>query len=329
MEVATSLARGVKSVEPLDAAYDAACKRMLSEKVVLSRILHDWVDGFDSVTPEEIERTCFEGNARIGEEPVERDEHASYERVRQLNVEDSTVGEGENSFDVRFTARNPGADSNEVSLVEVDVEAQNQFDPKYPITKRGTYYAGRMLSMQGSDVVAQSHYERLRKVISVWVCVKVPKNKAKTVTRFSLEQRNLEGGAVFNRRSYDLVDVIVVCLGEEAESTRGTLGLLGTLFARDMSVSDKLARLRDEFGIALTREQEGLVEDMCNLSVGVREAGRKEGRKEGRREGRLDALAAAVRDLKESLSLTEDEAFDALRVPEEDRAAIRELVAKR
>ena len=328
MEVATSLARGVKSVEPLDAAYDAACKRMLSEKVVLSRILHDWVDGFDSVTPEEIERTCFEGNARIGEEPVERDEHASYERVRQLNVEDSTVGEGENSFDVRFTARNPGADANEVSLVEVDVEAQNQFDPKYPITKRGTYYAGRMLSMQGSDVVAQSHYERLRKVISVWVCVKVPKNKAKTVTRFSLEQRNLEGGAVFNRRSYDLVDVIVACLGEEAESARGTLGLLGTLFARDMSVSDKLARLRDEFGIALTREQEGLVEDMCNLSVGVREAGRKESRREGRREGRLDALAAAVRDLKESLSLTEDEAFDALRVPEEDRAAIRELVAK-
>ena len=104
---------------------------------------------------------------------------------------------------------------------------------------------------------------------------------------------------------------------------------MGTLFARDMSVSDKLARLRDEFGIALTREQEGLVEDMCNLSVGVREAGRKEGRREGRREGRLDALAAAVRDLKESLSLTEDEAFDALRVPEEDRAAIRELVAKR
>ena len=60
---------------------------------------------------------------------------------------------------------------------------------------------------------------------------------------------------------------------------------------------------------------------MCNLSVGVREAGRKEGRKE--------TLAAAVRDLKESLSLTEDEALDALRVPEEDRASIRELVAKR
>ena len=318
MEVATSLAKGVRSVAPLDAAYDAACKRMLSEKVVLSRILHDWVDGFDSVTPEEIERTCFEGNARIGEEPVERDEHASYERVRQLNVEDSTVGEGENSFDVRFTARNPGMDANDVSLVEVDVEAQNQFDPKYPITKRGTYYAGRMLSMQGSDVVANSHYERLRKVISVWVCVNVPKNKAKTVMKFSLEQENLEGGAVFKRGSYDLVDVIVVCLGEEAESAQGTLGLLGTLFARNMSVSDKLARLRDEFGIALTREQEGLVEDMCNLSVGVREAGRKEGRKE--------TLAAAVRDLKESLSLTEDEALDALRVPEEDRASIRELV---
>ena len=320
MEVATSLARGVRSVAPVDAAYDAACKRMLSEKVVLSRILHEWVDGFDSVTPEEIERTCFEGDPRIGEEPVERDEHASYERVRQLNVEDSTVGEGENSFDVRFAARNPGADADagEVLLVEVDVEAQNKFDPGYPLTKRGVYYAGRMLSMQGSDVVANSHYERLRKVISVWVCVNVPEDKTKTVTRFSLEQENLEGGAVFKRGSYDLVDVIVVCLGEEAESAQGTLGLLGTLFARNMSVSDKLARLRDEFGIALTREQEGLVEDMCNLSVGVREAGRKEGRKE--------TLAAAVRDLKESLSLTEDEALDALRVPEEDRASIRELV---
>ncbi len=60
---------------------------------------------------------------------------------------------------------------------------------------------------------------------------------------------------------------------------------------------------------------------MCNLSVGVREQGRKE--------GRLDALAAAVRDLKDSLSLTEVEALDALRVPDEDRAAIRDLVAQR
>jgi hypothetical protein len=328
MEVATSLAKGVRSVAPLDSAYDAACKRVLSEKVVLSRILHDWVDGFDSVAPEEIEQTCFEGNPRIGEEPVGRDEHASYERIRQLNVEDSTVGEGDSSFDVRFAVRNPGADANEVLLVEVDVEAQNKFDPGYPITKRGIFYAGRMLSMQGANVVSHSKYERLRKVISVWVCVNVPEDKTKTVTRFSLGQENLVGGAVFNRGSYDLVDVIVVCLGKDAKSAQGTLGLLGTLFARDMSVSDKLTRLRDDFGIALTREQEGAVEDMCNLSVGVREAGRKEGRKEGRREGRLDALAAAVRDLKESLSLTEDEAFDALRVPEEDRAAIRELVAK-
>ncbi len=68
---------------------------------------------------------------------------------------------------------------------------------------------------------------------------------------------------------------------------------------------------------------------MCNLSVGVREQGRKEGREEGRKEGRLDALAAAVRDLKDSLSLTEVEALDALRVPDEDRAAVRDLVARR
>ncbi len=66
---------------------------------------------------------------------------------------------------------------------------------------------------------------------------------------------------------------------------------------------------------------------MCNLSVGVWEQGRLEGRKEGRKEGRLDTLAAAVCDLKDSLSLTEAEAFDALRVPEGDRAAVSELVA--
>ena len=70
----TSIARGVRSVA---SDYDTACKRLLSEKQVLSRILHEWLHEFAKTNPCDIEHKCLEGEPRIGVDRVDRDEAAA------------------------------------------------------------------------------------------------------------------------------------------------------------------------------------------------------------------------------------------------------------
>ena len=57
----------------------------------------------------------------------------------------------------------------------IDVEAQNKFYPGYPLIMRAMYYSSRMISSQYGTEFEKSHYEKIRKVCSVWVCLHPPK----------------------------------------------------------------------------------------------------------------------------------------------------------
>jgi hypothetical protein len=125
VNVATSIANGVRAV--ID-DYDTACKRLLSERQILSRIMHDWLEEFSDTDVKQIERECLIGKPRIGEDPVGRDE-AAPGMVGALSGEDATVAEGTVNFDIRFEATTPHRedDKNDVIYMEMDVEAQNVF----------------------------------------------------------------------------------------------------------------------------------------------------------------------------------------------------------
>ena len=58
-----------------------------------------------------------------------------------------------------------------------------------------------------------------------------------------------------------------------------------------------------------------------------REEGRKEGREEGREEGRVEERVILIKNLMESSTYTSDQAFDALKIPENERDLIREKLA--
>ena len=100
MDVATTISKGVRSVA---SDYDAACKRLLSERQILSRIMNEWIDEFSDVTPQQIERECFRDMPRVGTDYVGRDEIAAG-RLDVLAQEDKPLSEGATTFDVRFEA---------------------------------------------------------------------------------------------------------------------------------------------------------------------------------------------------------------------------------
>lgn len=272
----TSVAKGVRSVAD---DYDAACKRLLAERQVLSRILKGCLDEFARADLQEIEHECLAGDVRIGVDPVERDEVAG--RVLELSEEDTTPTEGRVTFDIRFDALLPRDEYEEVSRVhvEVNVEAQNKFKPGYPLVKRAMYYSGRMISMQGASVVSKSRYGRLRKVTSIWVCTHPDKSYIGTATSFRIEPKRLLGDADYPRSDYDLVEVVMLCLNcDDPGSSEGVLGMLEVLLATSMSASEKVSVLQDEYGMIMTESMNEEVSDMCNLSEGVLEEGREQER---------------------------------------------------
>ena len=64
----------------------------------------------------------------------------------------------------------------------------------------------------------------------------------------------------------------MVCLGGKERYT-GLLKMLDVLFSQQMEAAEKKSILQDEFGIPMTRELEGGLEKVCNLSKGVYNSG--------------------------------------------------------
>ena len=330
------------STAALRRSYDAACKRVLSDRQVLARVMREWLPEFAGADLADIERDGFEGDPRTGEDAVGRDGPAGPAPL--LSGEDVTLAEGTAVFDVRFTARVPapgGGEGGAVVRVELDVEAQNVFRPGYPLMRRAVFYAGRLLSQQGSEVYPGSHYERVHKAATLWVCADPPRAYAGTVTSFGLEPLHVLGKAPFRAEEYDLVQVVMACLDRERPgSSPGALGMLEVLLSDSMAAGERLARLRDRYGMMITREIGEGVSDMCNLSEGVfqrgvdkgreegREEGLKKGRREGREEGREEERAESLRSLMSTLGLTADAALAALRVPDDDRPRLLAQLAK-
>lgn len=317
MESDTSVARGVRAMGD---DFDVSCKRLLAEKPILSRMLKACLAEYSSESLEVIEGRWLASSPRVGSDPLHRDDTTS-NAVTKLTGEDKTHSEGMTTFDIRFDALAPCA--SEPIRIEIDVEAQKEFNPGYPLTKRGVYYAGRMLSMQGTTDVVNSHYERVRKVVSMWVCANVPQAFAGTVTRFHLTQKDLLGSAPYRKQNYDLVDVVMICLDTKMrDASYGILGLLGMLLLPGMSAQDKLSSLEEDFGMMVSNRLEGKVKEMCNLSELYWDEAMDKGFKEGEEKGRAEGILATVRSILKSTSYTAEQVLAMLDISTEERQSL-------
>ena len=101
-------------------------------------------------------------------------------------TEDSTITEGSVTYDIRFYAIIPGTEE-KISLI-INIEAQNDFYPGYPIIKRAIYYCSRMVSSQYGREFTNSHYEKIKKVYSVWICTKPPACRQNTINRYTIRE---------------------------------------------------------------------------------------------------------------------------------------------
>ena len=298
---------------------DSECKAFLAEKQVLAWILRDCAPEFEGMDIPEIV-DCIEGTPVYGKIPVDKDMTAKYapEKITGMPNEDTSVSEGKVDYDVRFKARSM-QDGVPTDLI-INVEAQNAFKPGYSLVTRGIYYCGRMISAQKHTEFSHSQYQNLKKVHSIWICINPDKGWEGSVTTYTLDEHNLVGNVKSKKKDYDKVQVTLLCLDGKPTNKVDAVGMLDTAFSNSLTAEQKLERLESMYNMQVTETLERRLNEMCNYSDGVYDAGIEKGIKQGRDEAIVGtvsilkrmgtATAEIIKQLVIQFGLSKDEAAD-------------------
>ena len=144
-----------------------------------------------------------------------------------------------------------------------------------------------------------------------------PKNRGNTITRYRLTEDHLAGEAVEPVQNYDLLSIIMLCLGgPDGEHYDGVLRMLDVRLSSETSEAEKRKILQDDYDIQMTRAMEQEVSVMCNLSKGVMAKGVEQG------------ILTSIKSLMETMGWTIEQAMTALKVPETEQQVYQKLLKK-
>nr|WP_299320226.1 hypothetical protein [uncultured Blautia sp.] len=297
------------------AAYDRACKRLLANKIILAWIMKSCLEEYRDCEISEIASRYIEGEAQISEVAVHPDEEVQSQQITGLNTEDSTINEGTVTYDIRFRAIVPGT-GEKISLI-INIEAQNDFYPGYPVVKRNLYYCCRLVSSQYGTEFTNSHYEKIKKVYSIFICMNPPNYRKNTINQYSIKEEKLIGDFSESTKNYDLMTAIMICFGDTNDTNAtGILKLLEVLLSSERKAEEKKRILQEDFVIKMTQELEREVSEMCNLSDSVEQKGIAKG------------IISSIQKLMESMGWTIEQAMDALQIPKEERNSYLNMLKK-
>ena len=331
----------------IEVRYDEHVKKLLSNKKTLAWILKYSAVEYKDCTINEIV-DFIEGTPEISSVGV--DSGFTAQSIKGNPNEDIIINEGMITYDLRFEALAPGTDDEYIQLI-INIEAQNKFNPGYPLLKRAVYYCSRMISAQKGLEFDHSEYNKIKKVYSIWVCTNPPKTHKNTITRYKISEENVIGNVKEDIQHYDLMNIVMLCLGSSDNIEDNALGMLNTLLSDTMSSSERIEILDKRFDFDMSPDDVKEVSEMCNVSRGVYDKGvdrgialgRKEGitlgREEGITLGREEGIALgmdrgitlgmnkgaeqstlkSITMIMSNLNLNADQAMDILEVPDEKR----------
>ena len=301
---------------------DAACKEFLGDRLILACILKDCVPEFQDCALHDIENKYIEGEPEIGTvgvypETTNTTNTNSSGHIRGMNAESASDTEGRITFDIRFYALTP---ANERVKLIINIEAQNEFYPGYPLMKRAVYYGCRLISSQYGVEFDHAHYENIKKVYSIWICFDPPIGRRNTITIYQISEKQIQGNVHEKPENYDLMAVVMICLGSSGdERYKGVLKVLDVFMSQE-NIETKQAALQSEFNAKMPQRLLEKEIKMCNYSDFIANRGRKAGRAED------------LSNLMKKLKMTVEQALDTLSIPESEwddyRALLREMETK-
>ena len=220
------------------------------------------------------------------------------------------------TLDIRFTITLPGGSKTKTII---NIEAQRKSNPGYSLLNRGIFYAARLISAQlsveftndGSD---KEQYDNIKKVYSIWICMDCPEDKNDSIINYSFEPHIIYQG---NNKlklypNCDLMNITFIHLsGKPDQSHHQLISMLDTLLAK-MDAETKKKKLQGEHNLPMTIKLEKEMNDMCNVSSGIREEGIREGEVIGIHKGRLETTINNIRNLMHTQNWSAEKAMSAL-----------------
>ena len=247
--------------------YDEACKKLMKNKEIIAPILQMLVDEYKDCTIEEVIRyidsDSISDDTPVDDIPID---------IRQDNTEFSSVTEKLVRFDSLFRAVNPKLSDGELIVnLHIDIDIQNDYkpgNPKYPVVKRGIYYAAREIGRQLGTITEITDYNRLEKVYSIWICNEnVPPNLRNTVTGYSFTKKDIIGYCDEPDKDYDLLSVVIVRRGKDA-TEKGIFDYLSGLFESDLKkISHYVDTDKAEEYVKEVKDMTGLGASLINKGI--------------------------------------------------------------
>jgi len=269
MELDTLLTNTIE-ISDTKPMYDRMCKQFLSNKMILAWIMKECTTEYKDIEVEEIANKYIENNPEVASINI-----LTGESIQGMGVDNRKI-----VYDIRYRATAPSEDG--IIELIINVEAQNKYDPGYPLVKRGIYYSSCLIANQYGIDFNKADYNKIKKVYSIWICRNVTKQVENSITSYEITEKRHVGKVRENKANYDLMTTVMVCLGQATKtSPTKLLKMLNNLLSEEVRASDKLELLAKEYSIAPTETLEREVVTMCNLSEGIEEKGYKRGMEKG------------------------------------------------
>ena len=221
---------------------DNVIKMLFTHKQIVAIMLRECLPEFNGVPLNFITEKCLDGL-----------EDADY------LIGDKTHGNAGIDMDICIHARLPKDLDSQVGVI-INIEVQQNFHPGYDIIKRGIYYGCSLIAMEKETVFADSDYDNLKKVYSIWICLDVPLDKANTIIRYGMAElcpTDVTHGVHRIGAPYDLLEVMMVCLNDKCENGGDVvIDMLRTLFSQRLSKEEKQKLLKEKYSITFTQEKQ-------------------------------------------------------------------------
>ena len=309
----TTLAQDI-DIAKSKARLDEAANNLIANKHVIAHIMRECLTEYKDTSVEDIMTKYLEGTPSVNRIPLEPEDPG---KIQGLATDDKHLLEGNVYFDIHFSALVPN--SKEKLRLIIVVENQWDFYPGYPLLKRAGYYCGRLISSQKGKVFVKEHYEKLQKVYVIFLCFNPPKSLQNTITRYAIKEENVIGKVQSKREDYDLLSIVMVCLGSPERAEKDLLRLLNVLLSQELPPDTKKNILKDDFAIPMTYETLKEASKMLTMW----DVAERQGMAKGISQGRIEAATNVAR----RYNLSVEDAMDAIGINHDDRETYAPAIA--
>ena len=151
--------------------------------------------------------------------------------------------------------------------------------------------------------------------------------KQNTINVYSVKEDSFIGEHTEPVNNYDLLTVVMIYTAKDFMNLQDdVIKMLSVLLSRNLDAQERMNILEDSFGIAMTEEVKQEVDEMCNLSKGIREEGEAIGIAEGEAIGELKERLKNINALMDSLKVSALDAMEILKFSPEEQQKLLPLL---